>query len=332
MESNHRNAILGWMIGDALGVTTEFQSSKAAKKMVEDHDDFNSGLVGNNVCTFCPGEFTDDTEMGLAILSVLIEKHTYQQEDVAKMYHKWYRSNPKDIGNATANCVKFPTALEMTQAAKRFNSESMSNGFLMRIPPLIAHYVRHNIPSKYLAVALEEDLCLTHCHPDLLAISKHYANILTLAIRTRDQKTVFNYAMNQTNKGHDLIDVKFEKNSLIGKVHDAVLNQSDVIEWDNKRYFFSDIDGTACGFVLFAYWCLLRCLHMKLDYRNSMLWIAGLGGDADTNCCIAGAVMGALYPMTIPATWLYSVVMNTNSVRYVRYPPSDPKNWITYIN
>ncbi len=155
-HSRSTYAIYGWMVGDALGVTLEFMSKADAKAAIKAHNYFLDGLPGGGSFGFQPGQFSDDTEMGLAMWDALRRYGTYNVDAVADAYHKWYKSNPKDIGKATSNAVSNATAMSQMRAAEKLNSGSLSNGFLMRIPPLIVFY--QGRPWPELLDALKQDL------------------------------------------------------------------------------------------------------------------------------------------------------------------------------
>jgi len=117
-------------------------------------------LIGGGPFNLVPGQFTDDTEMSLAIMSVIIENGSYNQKLVSEAYHRWYLSQPFDIGNTTMNTVSKNCVEDMLQAAKMYNSTSLSNGFLMRLFGLVALY--HNKSSKELIASICQDVILTH--------------------------------------------------------------------------------------------------------------------------------------------------------------------------
>ena len=117
-----------------------------------------------------PGQFTDDTELALAIMLVISEHGSYDQNLVAEVYHKWYLSKPFDIGNTIRNALSQVSANNMILKSKIHNSMSMSNGFLMRLFGLVALYYDKTMDE--LMNAILEDVQLTHSHPaSLIGIS-----------------------------------------------------------------------------------------------------------------------------------------------------------------
>lgn len=320
MNKNRKtSAILGWMIGDALGTTLEFKNHLEAKQILSKYSNFVEGLVGKGPFHCVPGQFTDDTEMGLAIMSILNKYGYYHQEKVANKYHQWYQSYPKDIGNTIRNTVQYSTANKMINAAKKFNSQSLSNGFLMRLPPLIVFY--SNEPPEKLITVIKLDIKLTHSHPEAEYIALVYGLMLKKAILGYSANEVYQFGSHLSGPKSDLLTNLFY----------CVAKNRDYFEYQNQRYTLETIGESNIGFVGYAFWLLLLSLRKFTSYHHCILWIVSLGGDTDTNACIVGAVMGALYPESIPIKWINSVLNYQDSVRFKNYPLANPKVWKKWI-
>lgn len=333
-----RNAILGAIIGDAFGTTFEFMKCSQAQKFLSKHD-FSNGLPGGGPFNLKPGQFTDDTELGLANMSAIHQHGYYNQEAVAKSYNMWYMSNPFDIGTTTRNSVAHNTASKMMNAAKTVNATSMSNGSLMRLFGLVAmHYAK---PTKELIRAVREDISLTHGHPEMMRVAIIYSIMLMMAIRGSSVHEIYNwgrYLANYTKTEEDVIcdlveygKVKNCYSVLFSVIYDAVDHDEAVFKYNGHVYEKKDIDGHAQGFVGFAIWLLLDCLKNNYDYLTTMHKIACCGGDVDSNCTIVGAVMGALHGESIPKSWIDSVLNCKATERYQEYPIADPAVWTKWL-
>src|SRR5262245_1405816 len=85
-------AVMASAVGDALGAPYEFYPPNPAAPCA---------MEGGGGFAWEPGEWTDDTQMALAILTVLARGST----DVAAIGEemvRWYRSRPRDVGSQTA--------------------------------------------------------------------------------------------------------------------------------------------------------------------------------------------------------------------------------------
>jgi len=313
-----RSCILGAMIGDSIGSTLEFTSTNKAKKILHEHRNFNFGLIGKGPFNLLPGQFTDDSELALAIMYVINKNGEYDQNLVADAYHSWFNSSPFDIGRATWGAMSHSSAKNMINAANTINMDSLSNGFLMRQFGLVGLY--YNKEYKKLLSAIIKDVKLTHGHSEAKKIAVFYGIILFKAIQGQTANNIYKWG--KIFIGHS---------DLITALYGAVDTNSDSFVYDNKKFKISDIDSQYCGFVGFALWLLLKCLKEHTNYKHAIINIISLGGDTDTNACIVGAVMGALYPDTIPSIWINDLYNCKALDRYNKYPIADPKVWTQWL-
>lgn len=312
-----RHAILGGIIGDALGATLEFTTSQNSKSIIAKHSNFSDGLIGLGPFNLAPGQPTDDTEMALAIMSVINKYGSYQQELVAEAYHRWFLSNPPDIGTTTSTAISQQTAEKMIITSKEHNKNSLSNGFLMRLFGLVALY--YNRSSRELESAIYEDVVLTHSHPEAKAIAYIYGIMLLGAIRGKSADDIYSWG-----------EENIHRSMLLNTIYGAVNTGKKFFHYEDSVYYLDNIDSVKIGFVGYALWLLLIMLRKYRSYENAILEVVGYGGDTDTNACIVGAVMGALYPETVPKRWIRSV-LQCRSQRQKTYPISNPSVWMEWL-
>lgn len=320
-----RSAIIGAMIGDALGTTMEFSTGTDARQIIELYSNFDDGLVGKGPFNVSPGQFTDDSEMGLAIMSVMIKFGKYDQEKVAEAYYQWYKSHPIDIGTTTLAAVRQATATKMINIGKTKNAYSLSNGFLMRLPGLVA--LHYNKTSLELIQSVTQDVALTHGHPDACAIAVVYASMLFKAIHGASANEVYEFGKYMAN----LNEFNGMYCPLVSAIYSAIESESNAFSYNGRVCCIDLIDSENIGFCAYAIWLLLLCLKGHTNYRSAILEIASYAGDSDTNSCIVGAVMGALYPNTIPKKWIDSVMKFSNQNRFRSYPIANPAIWSKWL-
>ena len=148
-------AVLGAAVGDALGAGYEFTNP---------HQDEPIGMIGGGSFDWAPGEWTDDTQMSLAVLSSLASG-SISILSVAENFLEWYNSDPPDVGMQTRSVLagaETPDALEATAAAfLDAKPEAAGNGGLMRTSPaaLISQNNRNEISDYARKVS-----ALTHPH------------------------------------------------------------------------------------------------------------------------------------------------------------------------
>jgi ADP-ribosylglycohydrolase len=315
-----RYCVYGWVTGDALGGTLEFTTKEGAKSKLIYYNNFEDGLVGAGPFRLEPGQPTDDTELGLAIMSVVHKYGFYKQDAVAEMYRIWYLSDPIDIGNATKASVSKSSLQEMITIAKTTNKTTLSNGFLMRLPGLIALY--HDKSANDLIKAIAEDTILTHGHIETPHIAIIYGIMLRKAIEGASADEIYNWGKNNC-----------QYSPLFTTLYKSTDANSNEFLYNNQIYKFSQIDSNLFGFVGFVIWLLLRCLKKHTSYKSAILDIVSCGGDTDTNACIVGAIFGALYPSTIPEVWINNILnyADKNQKRFQKYPIVNPNVWVAWL-
>lgn len=318
LKNRAQSCILGAMIGDSLGSTLEFTNKKDASKILKKYQNFNGGLVGKGPFNLVPGQFTDDSEVALANMSVITKIGYYDQKLVAKAYHQWYLSKPFDIGNATKAAFIKKTNEEMIKVANTVNYTSLSNGFLMRIYGLVA--LHYNKTRKELFHAISDDVELTHGNPEAHSIAITYGIMLWMAIHGKDASSIYQWGKKNTIHS-----------PLISAVYQAVELELNYFDYRKQKYYFSQIDSKLCGFVGFAFWLVLLSLKDMTNYYDAIIYVVSLGGDTDTNACIVGALMGALYPDSIPNLWINDLLNCNAKKRYINYKYADPKIWSQWL-
>ena len=182
--------ILGGAVGDALGVPYEFES-----RTLRDGED--PRMLGGGLGGFAPGQWSDDTDMAMAIADVIAAGTDLGSaaglDAVAGNFLQWYANGPADVGvqtgkvlsntrrrlrenpDASAGAVMREEALEFSA----FFPKSDGNGALMRTGPVALAYLddRDALAETARAVAglthaggLAEESCVLWCEAIRVAV------------------------------------------------------------------------------------------------------------------------------------------------------------------
>lgn len=290
MLNTKKGIIYATFVGDALGTTYEFEHPKDIKIPER------LNIVGKGPFRVAKGQITDDSEMTLALAYSIVRNKGFNKNDVAKSYIRWLESDPIDSGITTqfalSNVKDYKEAVKNSQ---NYNQKSLSNGFLMRISPLAL--IGLNLDSKKLEKIIKEEVKITHSNPIAYHIASLYINtIIYVAKGGREYK----------EKLKSLIKNKkfLEKEKILS-----------IIENFEKTAYYSGLNGikmkihgTHMGFSFISLQIALYVLNKYNDYESAMRYIISLGGDTDTNCAIAGSLLGAkLGYKKIPKKWLETI-------------------------
>jgi len=154
---------IGLAIGDALGAPLEFQEAREPGNFLTKY------TIGgaHNVSL---GEWTDDTSMALAIAKSLIEKQTFDADDIMQKFCNWYKKGEYstrgrcfDIGGTVSVALRsYSETIDNSEYLQpyrgRIATDTSGNGALMRMAPVIM--VAKN-PFHAMQLATQQTL-LTH--------------------------------------------------------------------------------------------------------------------------------------------------------------------------
>ncbi len=304
--------LYGQVIGDALGTRYEFKNSWHVQQ------EFSKDIVNNFLPILGGGPFmvdkgqcTDDTELAFGLAQGIIHNSRYIKEMIAKKYIKWYKSGPFDIGNNTRKVFAGANNYQdVINNSSKYSKDSLSNGCLMRISPLAIHGIK--IDNHKLLEYCKEDCSMTNPHPATVNAVQVYVIAVKTAILTNNRSTIFDEA------------IRYVDNDLVYKIMQrAKRGEKKFVLLDGKE--IETADGQYMGYFGIAFqMAFYEILHGKSFY-DSLVNVISQGGDTDTNGCIVGALLGALYSVTnIPHKWVKDVTIDNK--RRHKYCEIDQKH------
>ena len=286
--------LLGQASGDALGAPTEFQASPLPASTPV-------GMTGGGAFGWAPGEWTDDTQMSIAILRAAEKARADGDnvldhvDEIASDWIEWSQ-HAADVGTQTRAVLGSgaTTAITLANAAAQIhqrNGRSGGNGSLMRTAPVALALFGDREETARAALAISE---LTHFDPD----ASDACILWCAAIQHAISHGEFNIA-----NGLDLIPSR-------RRDYWAEL----IVEAENSE----PTKFRSNGWVVHAFqaaWSLIaRTPVPSLDpaadsypaqhLRHVLEGAARLAGDTDTVAAIAGALVGARWGASaVPAEW-----------------------------
>jgi ADP-ribosyl-[dinitrogen reductase] hydrolase len=271
--------VLGLALGDALGAPFEFMRSSEIPRPLPAFERSWQGLP--------PGTTTDDTAMARNLVRSLVERGSFDPEDLVARHLSWFRSGPPDVGNLTRRVLQRVSegraAEEAAEAIWRVRGPEVSagNGSVMYCAPLGAAYTGRSDELHRLA-------------PKLSALT-HYDH------RCRTAVVAVTLAAAATVRGTDPAGAVSE--SLVAV---AALEGGEEIEFLVEAVGdVRAIDGPDQGFCLYAAAAGLQALARGGTFEEELRRIVALGGDTDTNAAVAGALVGAAAGRGgLPEDWL----------------------------
>lgn len=289
-------AILGSVIGDALGVPAEFMTREALQKVPI------TNMIGGGAHNQLPGTWSDDTSMTLCSIDSIID-NGIDYADQMERFADWLRNafntareEVFDVGGTTRQAIfrytKQIPALEYGESAEN----TRGNGSLMRIIPtalyLVGQYGNRDLDDRAAEIIHNTSKC-THAH-----------------VRCQIACGIFCSIVFQMTCGSDL------RNAVMGGVASAL-----AYYWNNPEFAavyseftsmlqidqWSESEIKSTGFVPHTLQAALWCLLTTEDYAACVLKAVNLGEDTDTTAAVAGALAGLWYgEHQIPKNWIDS--------------------------
>jgi ADP-ribosyl-[dinitrogen reductase] hydrolase len=271
-------SVLGLAIGDAAGAPFEF---RRRNQIPSPPPLFELPWMGSP-----PGTWTDDTAMARNLWTSLIGSGgSLDTSDVLKRHLDWFATGPPDVGNLTRRVLSWARD-GVEHPALRYVREygpevSAGNGSVMYCAPLgVAYACRpeelDRVAPQLSAITHADERCATACLAVTLATAA-----LVRGEPPRDAVVSAVEAVAAREGGEEL--------------------EYMVAEAGRAR----PVDGPDMGFTLFTAGLALQIAGEGAGFAEGIIHAVSLGGDADTNAAVAGALLGAAWGHgSIPADWL----------------------------
>lgn len=289
--AHQHGAVIGHIVGDALGVPVEFLSrEKLAKEPV-------TGMLGYLSHNVPRGTWSDDSSMMLCTLDSLTSAQCIDLSDMMMRFSRWAKE-----GYLTPYGRAFGVGRTILRALGKYwrgaapaacgcdTERDKGNGSLMRILPVTLFIaLRHsNLTEKEKIELIHSVSSLTHAHPCPCMACGIFSFVLWSLLEVPSRAGIY---------------------TGLAKAADFY---ADHPEADTYRRLFSydfaalpaqkiKSTGYAADTLEASVWCLLT----TDSYRACVLKAVNLGGDADTIAALAGSLAGALYGRgSIPDEWV----------------------------
>ena len=295
MSNNPRAAILGLVVGDALGVPVEFMRRERLKASPV------TDMIGYGTYNQPAGTWSDDSSLTLCLADELSKGLNIR--DIAFSYVNWlYYSHWTpynevfDVGNTTEAAIRRLEDGVSPEYSGETGVTTNGNGSLMRILPLLFYvYSIDNDLERY--ELIRKVSAITHAHPRSTLSCYYYLEFARMIMQNylpRDayQKATDNFLNLAWEIGISEDDLKqFER--LTGGEIDKLV----------ERQVYTD---TYVIYTLEAsFWCVLN----TSNYKDAVLKAVNLGKDTDTTAAVTGGLAGLIYSANaIPQEWLNKIV------------------------
>jgi len=272
-------AVVGWAAGDALGAPFEFgPSGRFSRRFPRPACGSATEMVGGR--GWLPGEWTDDTQMGLLVAYSLLDHDGLDEADIYHRFVTWLRAGPADVGSQTRAVLG--SGLPFDGAAKAyFDSGRLAagNGSLMRTIPAAIYWSQQNVEAS--GDAARRISGLTHGDPAAGDGCAIYHRLIAAALDGRDPLDALPGA---------LADIPEERRDRWVEVCDPT--------WAPEKA--TEPNGAVWPTLGTALWAL----RSQATFADALRMVVDCGGDTDTIAAVAGGQLGAVQGIqAVPSRW-----------------------------
>ncbi len=289
-----RNALLGLVVGDALGVPVEFQDRSTLKENPV------TDMTGYGTYNQPPGTWSDDSSLALCLADELSKGFNLQ--NIANSFVKWLYANHWtpygevfDVGNSTEKAITRLEGGVPPEQSGETDKNSNGNGSLMRILPLLFH-VKDVADELERYEVIRQVSAITHAHVRSTLSCFYYLEFARFIFDSHSPQSAYKKA-NQSFLG---LTEKFQ----IDK--DEVANfdrlTKGTIDTFEEENIYSDT------YVIYTLEASIWCILTTNNYKEAVLKAVNLGKDTDTNAAVTGGLAGLIYTAeNIPKEWVNKI-------------------------
>jgi ADP-ribosyl-[dinitrogen reductase] hydrolase len=265
-------AYLGLAIGDALGATVEFMTSREISLRYGVHKD----IIGGGWLQLKAGQVTDDTTMSLALGQALLrgqrEGKPFDTGLMADALVDWWRGKPVDCGNTCRRgIVRYVTDGSLEGV---FNEGDAGNGALMRNLPIVLATLGRPDVLRQVSLAQAH---ITHHHPLSDAATLAFGEML-----------------------HAML-----AHAVPEQARPVCKTLADELVAEHPQFRYQPYPGLASGYVVDTVQTVLHHFFKTPDFESVLVATVNEGGDADTTGALVGMLAGALCgAQALPRRWL----------------------------
>lgn len=291
MKNKIKSSVLGFVVGDALGVPYEFLKKSEIPATIE--------MCGYGTHNQPVGSWSDDSSLMLTTLESLA-LHGFDSVDIGQRFVNWFYG-----GYWTPHGIVFDVGFTTRDAIERifkkkakpalcggFQEKDNGNGSLMRILPLVFHlYYESNIEKRWKIIS--ELSSITHGHIRSIIGCFYYVEF---GIRLLDGEEKWN-ALKNTN---------FAVQQFL---YNKQINPEEISKYKNLFNNDFSIPPHSSGYVVSSLYVALYCLLFNDNFEDSLIFAIKLGYDTDTNAALVGGLAGIIYGEdNIPNKWVQYIV------------------------
>lgn len=289
MRLKYIDGLIGFVVGDAMGVPIEFKTREELLKnpvtKMTEYGTHNQPA----------GTWSDDTSMMIATIDSINAKNAIDIQDIALKFvafknHASYTATNEvfDIGNTCSLAIsKFEENHDDPTLCGINDINANGNGSLMRILPIAYYAIEKKLKEYEILELVRQISSITHAHEISIMGCYFYVRYVIFLLNGKDKYAAYSMA-----RSVDYAMFKPETQEAYNRL----------IKEDISKYKLNDIKST--GYVVDSLEAAIWVTLKSENYKEAVIGAINLGGDTDTIGAITGALAGIIYGYDfIPEEW-----------------------------
>ena len=319
IEKSCIGSILGMALGDAIGARVEFLPLKYNSNAIKDIGDYPGGKFYLN-----PGQWTDDTSMGLCLADSLIEKKgEFDPRDIMMRFILWWyygynnafrfddnrKYNKHSIGlggNISGSFSEYIKNYGKSEYTTYGDKNTSGNGSIMRNAAIPLCYF--NDEKKALKYAKKQSL-ITHQGDEAAGCCQLLTFIIIKILKFKLEGKICS-EMKDIIENLENFNCDYNSVNYLARSKPEEKDKNKDWNWkvDNFKYSENRAKKQPTYIGSYCMDCLSMALHILYHtntFKDAILRAINLRGDADSLGSVVGQIAGAFYGLdSIPVDWI----------------------------
>lgn len=309
IRSRVRGAVVGTAIGDALGMPAEGMKPSSIFRLYGHIRRFVDPMReswASKAHTLKRGQWTDDTQLMLAIGESLVAKRRIDFADIARRHIVAMQEDPRGWGGSTiSGFTRIKSGVAWWNSGKH---DGAGNGTPMKIAPLGVLFGLGTVSRFEVVSAVMNISRMSHGDPRPAVAGMLQAGMIAEGIR-RGPAALHYLGLGDLRREAGALESVFGAKE--PSVQSMLLNAQRALSCRTGLAAVravAEVVGAGCFVVRsFPFVCGALCA-MGNDPEECLIEIVNQGGDADTTGAMAGAVLGAAHGLSaFPRRWRSSL-------------------------
>ena len=286
-----KSGIIGFIVGDALGVPLEFVKRERLQKNKV------TKMLGYGSHAVPRGSWSDDTSMTLATIDAMIaDKDIIDYCMIMDNFLDWVESakyTPHnevfDIGRTVLQALRNYSKDKNPMKSGINSINSNGNGSLMRILPFVYYSYYNKLEDFEIYKLIKDVSSFTHSHEISVLGCFIYTLFCVKFLEGKEKEEAYHFIKQYDYNMYFTSDTIFAYNNLL----------NDNIE----SYSINNINSS--GYIIHTLEAVFWCFLNNVNYKDSVLEAINLGNDTDTIGALVGGLSGIYYGYEqIPKNWI----------------------------